>query len=132
MHRWPFRFLSSCSGAESREAQGDSYLQPANQASRHGTGCGEDEYRTLAFDFVHFADGSPAWGGPENFHIYVTLAGATHRSSDLDATGYWQIPINGFPAPPIRAAGQAWVTHGSGDNERRVSENFDFDINNGT
>jgi hypothetical protein len=87
---------------------------------------------TLAFGFVHFADGSPAWGGPENFHVYVTLAGATHRSSDLDATGYWQIPINGFPAPPIRAAGQAWVTHGSGDNERRVSENFDFDTNNGT
>jgi hypothetical protein len=87
---------------------------------------------TLAFGFVHFADGSPAWGGPENFHVYVSLAGATHRSSDLDATGYWQIPINGFPAPPIRAAGQAWVTHGSGDNERRVSENFNFDTNNGT
>jgi hypothetical protein len=87
---------------------------------------------TLAFGFVHFADGSPAWGGPENFHVYVSLGGATHRSSDLDATGYWQIPINGFPAPPIRAAGHAWVTHGSGGNERRVSENFNFDTNNGT
>jgi hypothetical protein len=89
---------------------------------------------TKAFGFVRFFDGGPAFGGPNNYHVWVCFNGGQgcFRSSDLDGTGYYDMPINGFPAQPIRASGYAWVTHGLVGQEQRVSQNFPFDTNNGT
>ncbi len=88
---------------------------------------------TMTYGFVRFWNGSPAFGGPSNFHVYVALdCGGLYRSSDLDGTGYYQIPINGFPSLPLECPGRAWLMKGPVGSEQRVSNDFAIDTRNGS
>lgn len=89
---------------------------------------------TKAFGFVRFFDGSPAWGGPDNFHVWVCFDGGQgcYRSTHLDASGYYDVNINGAPAPPIQGPGFAYLARGQFDQEVRVSQNFAIDTSAGS
>lgn len=89
---------------------------------------------TKSFGFVRFFSGEPAFGGPNNFHVWVCFTGGQgcYRSTDLDSTGYYDVNINGAPAAPIKAPGVAYVTKGPFGSEIKVSQDFPFDTTNGS
>lgn len=91
---------------------------------------------TKVWGFVRFFDGTPAFGGEDNYHVYVDFeCGGRYEGHILDDTGYYSININGPPATPLKCDGYSWLAFGPDDEpgeQIRLSEYFDFDTDNGS
>lgn len=96
------------------------------------TGYGTVDYRnTYACGFIRFFDGTPAFGGSDGFHAEVCpdATGRCYPSTDLDASGYYQVDIEAFQ----RLTGEGTFQVYLGDNEEfeYVSNRYGFDFDDG-
>lgn len=90
-----------------------------------------DYANTNACGFIRFFDGSPAFGGPEGLHADVCpdATGRCYPSTDLDASGYFQVDIEAFQR--LTGDGYFRVYEGDDDEFAFVSNQYGFDFDDG-
>ncbi len=84
-----------------------------------------------ACGFIRFYDGTPAYGGPDGFGAQGCLdatGSCQYYSPQVDATGYYELPIESYYEIPTEGGGTIYATQGTGSDRQRVSNGFSFDF----
>lgn len=80
-----------------------------------------------ACGFIQFWDESPAYGGPDGFRAEACMDGLPcYYSPPVDATGYYEVPIDAYSDLPSSGGGTIYAVQGR--DRDRVSQGFRWDF----